>query len=184
MERWFIGDTHLGHANIIPHTRRPFPDSREMDEAIIHNWNEVVSEGDEVWHLGDFAYRCPTPRVRSYIERMKGNIHLILGNHDGKRTMEDGFSSIQHYKELYDLPGFKKGRVVLFHYPIQSWNGRFRGSIHLHGHSHGGSAYLPMRMDVSVECLDFKPINADDIILKMRKISEEMGYKKPDAKVE
>lgn len=30
-------------------------DVEEMNEKLIENWNRVVSEGDTVFHLGDFA---------------------------------------------------------------------------------------------------------------------------------
>ena len=46
---WVIADTHFGHANICNFTRndgsplRPWDDVTEMDEALIQNWNGVVS---------------------------------------------------------------------------------------------------------------------------------------------
>ncbi|MGH9119072.1 MAG: hypothetical protein ACRD0A_14675 [Acidimicrobiales bacterium] len=54
MTRWFTADLHLGHANIIDYSRRPFDSVDEMNRALIDNWNEVVDD-DEVWMLGDFA---------------------------------------------------------------------------------------------------------------------------------
>ena len=60
---WFTSDTHWGHAGILKesmHCRRDlvFSSVEEMDETMIANWNSVVGPKDEVWHLGDFAYRC------------------------------------------------------------------------------------------------------------------------------
>jgi calcineurin-like phosphoesterase family protein len=60
-------------------------------------------------------------------------------------------------------------KFILFHYPIQSWNGAFRGAIHLHGHSHGHvKSENIKRMDVGVDCCNYKPINLDEIMLKMK----------------
>jgi calcineurin-like phosphoesterase family protein len=53
MERWITADLHLGHANIIIYSGRPFRDADEMDESIVERWNEVVAPTDRVLVLGD-----------------------------------------------------------------------------------------------------------------------------------
>jgi len=35
---------------------RPFESIEEMNEALIENWNELVSRGDRIYHLGDFSF--------------------------------------------------------------------------------------------------------------------------------
>lgn len=49
-----------------------------------------------------------------------------------------------YYEQLSDL------MMVLCHYPIEDWNGRFRGNLHLHCHTHSktfASACLPTSPD-------------------------------------
>ena len=52
---FFTADTHFGHANIIKYCHRPFATVEEMDDALVRNWNAVVSPDATVFHLGDFA---------------------------------------------------------------------------------------------------------------------------------
>jgi len=55
MTRYWTSDLHLGHTNIIRYTGRPFADVDEMNRALIEQWNDVVTDTDEVWVLGDVA---------------------------------------------------------------------------------------------------------------------------------
>lgn len=57
MSKLYISDLHLGHKNAIVHDNRPFADLDEMHSSIIANWNNVVKEEDEVYILGDFAWK-------------------------------------------------------------------------------------------------------------------------------
>jgi calcineurin-like phosphoesterase family protein len=49
--------------------------------------------------------------------------------------------------------------VVLSHFPLEVWDRKHYGSYHLHGHSHGNLPPRGRRMDVGVDCTDFRPIN-------------------------
>ena len=52
---FFIADTHFGSESIMRYENRPFETVREMEQALIANWNQVVSEEDTVYVLGDFS---------------------------------------------------------------------------------------------------------------------------------
>ena len=52
---FFIADTHFGDEGIIKFGHRPFSNSKEMNETLIKNWNEVVTNEDTVWVIGDFC---------------------------------------------------------------------------------------------------------------------------------
>src|SRR4051794_25786193 len=85
---WFTADTHFGHGGAIGRFKRPFSSAFEMDEAMVAAWNGVVGGDDEVWHLGDFAYRAVGERVSSLLKRLNGRKHLITGNNDGQATIQ------------------------------------------------------------------------------------------------
>ena len=50
---FFTSDLHLGHVHVAE--LRGFESVAEHDQALINYWNAVVSSGDDVWVLGDFA---------------------------------------------------------------------------------------------------------------------------------
>jgi len=135
---WFTGCSHFGHANIIKFCDRPFSNVEEMDRILIANWNNNIAKDDTVYHLGDFSW-YNSSKTYNVLDPLNGKIHLIGGNHDQVITKNlhliKKFESVSDYKEIY-VEGFKQS-VVLFHYPIESWNKQFHGSIHLHSHTHG-----------------------------------------------
>ena len=57
-QTYFISDTHFGHANLVRLARTEFSDIVRHDMTIRQNWRDTVGKDDEVWMLGDFAYRC------------------------------------------------------------------------------------------------------------------------------
>lgn len=81
MSIFLTSDTHFGHANILKHCDRPFQNVEEMNETLITNWNNVVSDNDIVYHLGDFSFRGYT----RFKNRLSGEIILIKGNHDDEK---------------------------------------------------------------------------------------------------
>lgn len=134
---YFISDLHFGHKNCLALDNRPFKTIEEHDEEIIRRWNEKVGIDEDVWILGDVSWYNVTKTIE-LIERLNGNKHLCIGNHDKNflknKDFRDLFVDIQHYKEL-DVNG---KLVVLSHYPIPCFNNHYYGAYHLYGHVHTG----------------------------------------------
>ena len=78
---YFISDLHLGHANCLRFDNRPFNSIEEQDETIIKNWNDKVTDNDDVYILGDISWYNPT-KTAEIFSQLKGRLHLIRGNHD------------------------------------------------------------------------------------------------------
>ena len=131
---YYISDLHFGHRAIIDLDERPFNDVTEMEWALIDNWNEVVTENDTVYILGDFCWdRRDTKRL---ISELNGNKVLIVGNHDAEHYTADIrklFVDIQ--KQMTITDGDKT--VLLSHYPVLDFDGDTDKSVvMLHGHLH------------------------------------------------
>lgn len=163
MSKTFVtSDTHFGHAKLIEYSKLPFSSVEEMDETLIKNWNELVGRSDHVWHLGDFAFK----NHLSYLERLNGRIHLVLGNHDKFSVLvKDSFEEV---RDLFHgrLSGDKKSPTFfLFHYPTVSWPKKAYGCIHLYGHVHGRYKRPGERsLDVGVHSHNYKPLSITDAI--------------------
>ena len=157
MATYLIGCTHFGHKNIINLANRPFADVGEMDAKLIENWNRVVKENDNVIHLGDFVWGKPeaaATRGEALHRILNGNIMHIVGNHDHALP-----SNARAYMEL------PKQKVVLFHYPIEEWNGWYHGSYHFHCHTHKPEFQSATRRgNVSVEAIGYEPIRLEEAI--------------------
>lgn len=164
MTLWFTADHHFGHANIIRFRNRPFTDTTEMDEAMVQRWNATVEKDEEVWHLGNFAYRCAPNRCAEIFSRLSGRaIHLIRGNHDNKLTLKLPWTSVQYYAEIIS----DNRHIILFHYPLTVWNRSHHGSLAIHARARDGASTSGLACDVSVDAWNFRPISLGEIMAKI-----------------
>ena len=133
---FYIADTHFGHSNIIKMDGRPFADIEEMDSEMIKRWNQVVSQNDHVYVVGDFAYKNNVD-VSYYTTHLNGHIHLIRGNHD-KRTdeYEKSFESVSDILNIKDTAYGQQRDVIMCHYWMPFVQKQRHGAYMLHGHTH------------------------------------------------
>lgn len=172
----YISDLHIGHKNCIAFDQRPFFDLEDMKQTIITNWNNVVIKNDDVYVLGDMFWN--NNEALEVLPLLKGNIHLILGNHDRiNGQMNKYFVTVKPYDEIKD----ESRNVVLCHYPIAHWRNADYGTIHLYGHIHQGRddrpftsyATIMRRRNFPYQCynvgcmlpyMDYTPRTLDEII--------------------
>lgn len=104
---YYISDLHLFHKNICGEgtnfDNRPFKTLNEMHSVIKENWNNIVTNADHVYILGDLAWK-ENEDVIQFVSTLRGNKHLILGNHDKVRDKryQQLFVEIVNYKEIKD----------------------------------------------------------------------------------
>ena len=145
---YYTSDLHFGHDNIMKYENRPGKDISEMNKILIDNINNTVSKDDVLYVLGDFAFKKSHHKVGSIIDELisiKCRVVLIIGNHDKEWLNSEKFKhwnesadgkikqvEVYDYLEIYDSGHY----VILSHYPIEVWNHKQHGAIHLHGHTH------------------------------------------------
>lgn len=169
---FFTSDTHFYHDNIIHYCRRPFKDAAHMDEVLIENWNNTVGTDDIVFHLGDFSYGGSAEWTR-VLNRLNGNIYLIIGNHDMKNLRKGYYHHfVDVQQQMYIVVDGQK--LLLNHYPMLTYGWAYRDVWQLFGHVHSGplnisptqgvdiprlKMLMPMQYDVGVDNNNFKPVS-------------------------
>lgn len=164
MNQYFTSDTHFSHQNIILYTHRPYSSVKEMNEAMIENWNKVVKPEDDIYHTGDFAF-CPPEDACRILKSLNGHKYLIEGNHDRKNLRDRNFRDC--FEWIDKLAGIEihKQNIVLCHYAMRVWDQSHRNSWCLFGHSHNSLPDDPtsLSMDIGVDANNFTPISFDQI---------------------
>lgn len=143
-----------------------------MNEYMVKAWNERVSPGDTVYHLGDIFWNTET--AQKILPGLNGYIKLIEGNHDYWLEDKDTLFAFNDKIEL--LPPisrlrFNKTKIWLCHYPLRVWEGNFRGAMHVYGHCHGSieSDRLMRSMDMSVDVAGYWPWTVEEVWKKLMK---------------
>ena len=166
---WVISDTHFGHRNIIDYCDRPFTDTMQMNMAIRNNWNSVVKDGGIVYHLGDVYMGWNEPQTAgAFLASLHGRKRLILGNHDDAKdaVLYNSFQKIMVWRM------FPEFGLLLTHVPVHE-SALFRGAtgneespkklLNVHGHIHEKNSPTIDHRNVSVEQINYTPINIEEL---------------------
>lgn len=194
MERrvtFFTSDWHIGHANVIKYSQRPFRDVNHMREVLVNNFNATVPVNGVTYFLGDMGM-CTSEELKSVVARLNGTKILIVGNHDkGVEAMyKMGFDAVMYGASLL----VANKLVTMSHCPLLGvwredttnmnvvgpktcWHGdhknqRFstvdRGQFHLHGHIHSkndakSKKILDRQWDVGVDANAYRPVSISQV---------------------
>ena len=167
MKTWLTADLHFGHKNIMkfcPVTRARFNNDVDyMNNAMAEEWNAKVDPDDTVYILGDVAFMSGSDAGR-LMKRLNGKKILIAGNHDRKTLLDETFRSAFVEIHTYLDIVYDGHKIVMFHYPIAEWDQMHRGSLHFHGHLHGGTSGLE-----SYRVLDVAMDATGEIVISMER---------------
>lgn len=167
---WVISDTHFNHANILKFTdeggypvRPGFKDVKDMNEVMIRNWNERISEEDIVYHLGDVFFGNDE-EANMILTRLAGKKRLIIGNHDEIKSPVLN----KHFKKMMLWRLFKDEDILLAHVPIHQSEIR-KVKYNVHGHIHQNDAPTKDHINICVEKTGYAPVLLTDIVRKYAK---------------
>ena len=167
---FFISDLHLFHKNIIKYQNRPFRDVQDMTEQLIHNWNSVVSDDDQIIFLGDFICGIHNAKeVSEHIyECLNGIKFFIRGNHDDEHKISKNLPWCHNDHDLHFVK-YKEYDLILRHRPFEKKHlHRVDKSILIHGHTHHTQmvSYINnyKMINVSCEAINYKPISFEDVL--------------------
>lgn len=155
---FFTSDQHFGHDKIIKYCNRPFENATTMNRELIKRYNFLIKKEDIVYFLGDFSLESSIHKeyLRSIVDNLKGEKHLILGNHDILKPfdyIDIGFTSVHTSLELDPF--------VLVHDPAVSCVNRNKKFIC--GHVHDLFRKQKNVINVSVEMWDYAPVSIEEI---------------------
>jgi calcineurin-like phosphoesterase family protein len=155
---FMISDMHFWHENIIKYEDRPFVNAEQMTKTIIKNWNSIVQRDDEVFCLGDVCFRNKEITTE-IIQRLNGIKTLILGNHDRSKSTkwwkDVGFQEVSKYPIIVDE------FYILSREPVYLTESMPYANIY--GHIHHLKYDSKQYYNVSVECINYTPIDFEDI---------------------
>jgi len=181
---YFISDLHYSHDREFIWKKRGYSSVYEMNSHIIESCNSIITNDDILFNLGDMAFDdSDAQKTKMLIDSINCKTHYMLwGNHRSgcaklynsiKNEFNPGlqnyeiypltykkFVFIGHYCEL--LIG-KKQKIILSHYPFNSWVDFGRGSWNLYGHCHQNlKCNHPYQFDVGWDAFH-RPISLDEI---------------------
>ena len=173
---FYVADTHFSYEPLVE--SRGFASAVQMNEALIENWNNAVSEEDTVYLVGDIGYNGGYVPC-GILARLKGRKHLIRGNHD--TCYEDAQLLYRYFETVTDFLEIDDGdtHILLSHYPLL-YN---KLGYMIHGHLHNGSQFydilknLPRMLNCGVDLNGMKPVTLEELVR-----NNEIFYANPPVK--
>lgn len=157
---FITSDLHLDHTNIINFCKRPFLNIENMNKTLISNWNNIISNKDKVYFLGDLAYGRGSKSTDYWLKKLNGKITFIRGNHDKSNNIPFHESYILEYRGYEFFLSHEPEKVP------KDWDGWV-----ICGHHHNNKPLKYPFIDknnkiinISTDLTKFRPVNIDELI--------------------
>ena len=180
MKIYLVSDWHFNHNKSFIFESRGFINIQDMNESIIKNHNQIVTQEDIVYCLGDCMLGNNEEGVNC-LKQLNGNLHIIRGNHCTDQR-------ILFYKECPNVLDIQNSAYLryndyhfyLTHYPTLTSNFDFDKPlkarlINLCGHSHiqnpfeDWDKYNAPIYHCELDAHNCTPISLDQIIQDIQK---------------
>lgn len=175
-------DTHFCHNRDFLYAPRGCVSPDEMNKLIVKKWNSLVTEDDEVYHLGDVMLNNDDEGLK-LLKQLNGFIHIIRGNHDSDQRIAK-YIKCHNVVEVRDAAYLHYGKYHFFlsHFPCICSNFDYdkplkARTINLCGHTHTQDKWANWEQGVIYHCeLDahgVAPVALDDVIVDLEKKMRE-----------
>lgn len=166
MKTFFTSDTHFGGERTRKLSHRPFKNTKQMDKALIKNWNKLVKKDDVVYHLGDFGNY-------EVVKKLNGKIIFLFGNYE-RYSLKNNFDSDLekftnhllglgfhkvHAKPFYISEELFGRKVKLCHEPTCA----SKRSLNFFGHVHRLNFIKDFGINVGTDNFHFYPAKVEEL---------------------
>lgn len=178
---WFSSDLHFNHDREFVWQARGFNSVEEMNEQIIERFNSVVAPGDILYLLGDTALGGGGNEIlmqnKALIERLNGEIYMVLGNHDTNPRIEmyKSCKNVVEADKWANKIKYNGYHFYLSHFPTLTGNLEKESlkqcTCNLFGHTHQISNFhmdIPYLYHVGVDSHNCYPVLLDNVIEEMK----------------
>lgn len=183
---YFSSDLHFGHDKDFLYEPRGFKSIEENDEVILNNFNQIITDEDDLYILGDLMLNDNESGMQK-LSALKGKIHIILGNHDTASRVEL-YKTLPNVVEITyaTIIKYKKLHIYLSHYPTFCNNLDYDKPFHqtlvnFYGHTHQQTNFFdnnPYMYHVGVDSHSCCPIDIDTALEECRKQKTELNNQK------
>ena len=162
-----------------------------MSRHIVKIWNQIVSEEDILYCLGDWSF-AGIDNIKNFRNQLRcQTIHLVLGNHDdhirknkiitSTDNIGNNYVQVQSlFSSVNEALTVKHGKHMFYlnHYAHRVWYGSHKGCIHLYGHSHDSldknNQFWGKSMDCGIDSAyrilgEYRPFSIEEVISIMDK---------------
>ena len=184
---YFTSDLHFNHDKPFIFKERGFETVKEMNEAIINNFNKKIGPEDSLYILGDVVIGDVEDGI-GYLSRLPGKKYIIIGNHDSEAKVEmyNTVPSVTVLGYGYNYKYSEKKKFFLSHYPCCTENFSMEEqkgkkvftkplaklTINLSGHTHSKELWdnRTMSYNVAVDAHNMYPVSIEEIIEDCRNL--------------
>lgn len=168
-------DLHFGHDRAFIWGARGFKSIEEHDAEIIKRWNEVVTEKDDVYILGDLMLGDNAHGIYC-LSQLNGKLHILTGNHctSVRQKLYHTLENMVEFCGCATTIKYKKKQLYLSHYPTITSNmeaNPHQAVFNLYGHTHQTTNFYdgqPFMYHVGVDSHNCYPVLLDDAITEIK----------------
>jgi calcineurin-like phosphoesterase family protein len=174
MGKTFItGNMQLGRQSAIGKWRRPYISVDAMTSDLIKNWNDVVTNEDAVYHLGNFAWD-PKTAYDSLLLLKGKKIFMIIGENDqpildlyNKGNLPKNVKIIDPYFSIDTL------KICLNYWPMQEWPKKSKKYYGVIGYPTRKYKTVPKKrmINCSTDQCNFKPQDINSLMDLLKEIT-------------